>query len=347
MTREPFPALFCRVSIVLIITLRSIVMKRLTTIILAALLVTTMAGGASAADMFMKIGTGPIGGYWFTIGSVWSTLITDMVPGVKASPTPGGAISSIQAIKKKNMHFGFIKGYNGPEAVNGTGPFANDKYEGLRAVASLYPEPMQILFSKSKGYKTVQDLKGKHMSPGKAGFGGAILFGWILEANGMTYDDVKVSYLSYSDSALALKDKNMDFVAITITAPSATYLDVDVQDPLDALALDEKTIKHITSKYPVGTGILPKGTYSGMDKDVLCLSSPCFLVAGDWLDEETVYQSTKVFWENVEKFHAIAPEIKREMSLQKALDGLNIPLHKGAYKYYVEKGLTVPDQFKP
>ncbi len=322
-------------------------MKKLQAMILSLALTLVLSGSAAAADTFLKIGTGPIGGYWFTIGSIWSTLITESVPNLKASPTPGGAISNIQAISKKAMTYGFIKGYNGPEAINGTGPFEKHKFPGLRAVLSLYPEPMQILFPKSKGYKSVEDLRGKHMSPGKAGFGGAILFGWILDVNGMSYSDVKVSYLSYSDSALALKDKNMDFVAITISAPSATYLDVDVQEPLDALALDQKTIDAITKKYPVNTYVLRKGTYSGMDKDVLCLSSPAFIVAGDWLDEETVYQSTKIFWENVEKFHTIAPDIKRELNLKTALDGINIPLHKGAYKYYVEKGMTIPDAIKP
>ena len=322
-------------------------MKKMRLTILSLCCVLIMAGSASAADTFLKIGTGPIGGYWFTIGSIWSTLITDHVPNVKASPTPGGAISNIQAIAKKSMHYGFVKGYNAPEAINGTGPFEKHKFEGLRAVASLYPEPMQILFPKSKGYKTVEDLRGKHMSPGKMGFGGAILFGWILEANGMTYDDVKVSYLSFSDNALALKDKNMDFVAVTISAPSATYLDVDVQEPLDALELDDKTVDYITKKYPVNTWVMKKGTYAGMDKDVRCLSSPAFLVAGDWLSEDIVYQSTKLFWENVEKFHSIAPDIKRELNLKTSLEGINIPLHKGSYKYYVEKGLTVPDAIKP
>jgi TRAP-type uncharacterized transport system substrate-binding protein len=35
------------------------------------------------------------------------------------------------------------------------------------------------------------------------------------------------------------------------------------------------------------------------------------------------------------------------MSLETAFQSLNIPLHVGAYKYYKEMGVTVPDALLP
>jgi hypothetical protein len=36
-----------------------------------------------------------------------------------------------------------------------------------------------------------------------------------------------------------------------------------------------------------------------------------------------------------------------DMSVQNALTGLSAPLHKGAYRFWKEQGLEIPDKFKP
>jgi len=59
------------------------------------------------------------------------------------------------------------------------------------------------------------------------------------------------------------------------------------------------------------------------------------------LPEELVYRVTKAFWENiadVQKVHAKGQLI----TIETALDGISVPLHPGAARYYTEIGLKVP-----
>lgn len=310
---------------------------------------TLLCTPALAADKFLKIGSGPVGGYWVPLAATWSTLITEHVPGVKASSTPGGSISNLNTMKKGNMDLGYGKGFNLVDAYEGRGPFEGKRFPEIRAIASIYIEPLQILFPKEMGVKTVQDLKGKSCSPGQKGYGGEILFNYVLQEAGMTYKDLKgVSYLNFSDAALSMKDRNLDFVAIQTSAPSGSFLDVDVQTPIAALEIEPGARKVLEEKYGLFNHVIPGNTYKGMNgKDVTTIASSVAIFATNKLSEDIVYQITKVMWENVEQFHAVSPTIKQEYLLKNALLGITTPLHKGAYKYYAEMGLAIPPKAMP
>lgn len=50
-----------------------------------------------------------------------------------------------------------------------------------------------------------------------------------------------------------------------------------------------------------------------------------------------VYQMTKCIWENLEEVTQIADSLKW-MAKETAVDGLGVPLHAGAERYYKEIG---------
>ncbi|MFP3442179.1 TAXI family TRAP transporter solute-binding subunit, partial [Pantoea sp. SIMBA_133] len=58
--------------------------------------------------------------------------------------------------------------------------------------------------------------------------------------------------------------------------------------------------------------------------------------------EEHVYQITKAMFENLPFLNNIHPAT-RDMALEKALDGLPIPLHAGAARYFQEQGIEIPE----
>ena len=86
---------------------------------------------------------------------------------------------------------------------------------------------------------------------------------------------------------------------------------------------------------------LAKGSYPGQEKEINTIAQPNFLAVNDNVDEEHVYKLTKTMYENLTFLAAIHPAVK-VMNIQKAMDGLPVPLHPGAVRYYKEVGLTVP-----
>ena len=67
---------------------------------------------------------------------------------------------------------------------------------------------------------------------------------------------------------------------------------------------------------------------------MLCTSSD--------LSEELVYQMTKSIFDNTD-YLAKAHAAGKAVSAENALKGMTIPLHRGAAKYFKEKGLKVPE----
>lgn len=64
------------------------------------------------------------------------------------------------------------------------------------------------------------------------------------------------------------------------------------------------------------------------------------------IDDETVYRTTKAFWEAVKAGLDNYPWMQG-VQLETAFDYLNIPLHPGAVRYYEEIGLEIPEDLRP
>ena len=86
---------------------------------------------------------------------------------------------------------------------------------------------------------------------------------------------------------------------------------------------------------------LPPGTYPGQEETITTAASSNVLVARDDVPEEIVYNLTKLLWENLpvlQEIHAAT----NSMSIENALQGIPLPLHRGALRYYKEQGLDIP-----
>jgi hypothetical protein len=83
---------------------------------------------------------------------------------------------------------------------------------------------------------------------------------------------------------------------------------------------------------------IPAGTYDGQTEAVETAAVGNFLITHDGVPEETVYQMTKLMFENLDKLTA-AHAAAKAIDLAKANDGMPIPLHPGAERYYKEKGI--------
>lgn len=84
---------------------------------------------------------------------------------------------------------------------------------------------------------------------------------------------------------------------------------------------------------------IPAGTYENQKEDVDTLAIKMILMADASVDEETIYQMTKVFWENLDQLettHAIVKQMKIENAVTELA---GIPLHDGAKRYYEEMGV--------
>ena len=163
---------------------------------------------------------------------------------------------------------------------------------------------------------------------------------------------VCLDWLSFSGISQRMKDNQADAGFITAGIPTAAVMELTSTADIDFLNLDDALIKKITDTWPFYAKVtIPAGTYRGQDKAVNTVAVMAQWVTDAQIPDDTIYELTKALWE--EGTHVLrgdkAPSAAtimgqvhakgKDVQLRTALDGMAIPLHPGAVRYYKEKGL--------
>ena len=235
-------------------------MKKIVTaglaVVMSAALLTGCGGGGDQASSggggktFLNIGTGGTAGTYYPIGGAIAEILNNKIDGMNASAQSTGAtVANINMLKDGSVDMAIVQNDITYYAVNGTEMFQDKKVTNLKGIASLYPETCQFVTLDSTGIKTIADLKGKRVAVGAAGSGAEANARQILEAYGITYDDIQVQYLSFGEGASALKDGNVDAAFLTAGFPTAAVQDISSQNkirllPVDPAKADELSVLH-------------------------------------------------------------------------------------------------------
>ncbi len=311
-------------------------MKKLLTLLLALCLLLP-AGGALAKE-YMILGTGSTGGTYYALGGDISSLWMKYLD-VDVTPTETAASkANILAINEGDQELAFAQNDMMYYAATGNAEvFAGETIESFSAIGSLYPEAVQIVVGADTDIHKVSDLKGKNVSIGQTGSGTMYNAMQVLEAAGLTVDDVKAQYLSFTESADAFQNRQVDALFITAGIPNPSIIEAANKRPIRLLVLEDDQMKALQEKYSFYVPVtVPKGTYQGMDEDLVIPSTNAVLICAKSLDEELVYNLTKTLFEHSgELTHAKGAEIKAETAVQ----GSPVDFHPGAARYYKEIGL--------
>ena len=226
--------------------------------------------GGSGSNKFINIATGGTAGTYYPIGGAMAEILNKAIPGMNASAQSTGAtVANINMLKEGSVDLAIVQNDITYYAVNGTEMFKDKKVENLRGITALYPETCQIVTLESTGIKSVADLKGKRVAVGAAGSGAEANARQILEAYGITYDDIDEQFLSFGEAASALKDGNVDAAFVTAGFPTAAVQDITSQNKVRLLPIEADKADALIAKYPFYTKTkIPAGTYAGFDEEV-------------------------------------------------------------------------------
>ncbi|MGU3400885.1 TAXI family TRAP transporter solute-binding subunit [Brucellaceae bacterium D45D] len=304
----------------------------------AALSLSLSAGGAQAQE-FINVLTGGTSGVYYPLGVALSEIYAK---GIKGSRTQVQAtkasVENLNLLQQGKGEIGFSLGDSVQEAVKGNKeagfPRPLDK---LRGIAAIYPNYIQIVASQESGIKSLADLKGKSLSVGAPASGTELNARAIFKAAGMSYEDLgKIEYLPFAESVELIKNRQLDATLQSAGIGVASIRDLATSLPINVVAVPKADVEKIGAPYV--SVIIPAGTYDGQSADVETAAVGNFLISHEGVSDETAYQMTKLLFENVPQLvasHAAAKAIDPA----KALDGMPVPLHPGAEKYYREAGI--------
>ena len=291
----------------------------------------------------ISIATGGMGGVYFPLGGAIAAVVTKYVPNVEAAAeVTAASVDNCKLVAAKKSDLAIVMGDTVYDACQGLGKF-KEKLP-LQNLAVLYPNVMQIVVPKGKGIKKVADMRGKTISTGAPGSGVEVMALRILEANGINPDkDVKRDRLGASESGGALKDGKIDGFFWCGGVPTASVLDLAASPGTKiSFVPNADSIEKMTVKYgPVYYATtIPKGAYPGLEEDVPVAAVANLLIVNEAMDEKLAYDILAAIFDHREELVAVHKQAD-SVELKGAVVGSPIPYHKGALKYFKDKGLEI------
>ncbi len=311
---------------------------------LALALAVPLAG----AQQQLSISTGGTGGVYYPYGGGLAELINKYVDGYAAvAEVTGASVENMALIGRGDSDLALALADTVYQAYTGTGRFEGRRIEKTRALGSIYPNAVQIVTLANSGIKSLQDLKGKRVSVGAPGSGTEVNANAILEANGITYDQLTVQRLNFNETADALRDGDIDAGFWSVGPPTSSILNLAATRDIAIVPLSDDEIANAQKLEPVfAPYTLRAGMYDKVDTPVPSISIPNVLVVNADMSDDLAYAITKVLFEKTAELIAIHPAAN-DTTVDFSLTSTPVPLHPGAIRYYEEIGATIPDRLRP
>ena len=316
-----------------------------------------LAAFAVAQDIkFFRIGTGGTAGTYYPIGGLLSNAISNPpgsrecdkggscgVPGLVATAVASnGSVANINGITSGQLESGFTQSDVAYWAYTGTGTYeGKPKVADLRLIANLFPESIHIVARKGSGINSVVDLKGKRVSLDEPGSGTLVDARIILAAFGITEKDIKAEYLKPNQSGDKLRDGGLDAFFFVGGYPTGAISELaSAGGGIDLVPVTGPEVDKMRAQYGFfAPDTIPANTYKGIG-EVKTISVGAQWVTSTKQSDALIYEVTKALWnENTRKLLDAGHAKGRDIQSKTALDGIGIPLHPGAERFYREAGL--------
>lgn len=301
------------------------------------------------------LATASTGGTFYPVGVAIATLSK-----VKIEPEHGFSLSAISSagsgeniklLAEDQAQFAILQGLYGAWAWKGEGRLEQSgKQTELRSISMLWQNVEHFSIRSSLvDSGTVEDLKrlerGKNkFSIGSKNSGTEGSGRQILTELNIATDKFNLAYMGYGASASALQNGVIDGMNTPAGVPvnAVTRALAALQDRLTVLDFTDEQLQQANREYPLWTRyVIPANTYPHQDKPINTIAQPNFLAVRADIPEEEVYTITKSLYDNLGYLGAIH-KATSVMSIDKAIDGLAVPLHPGAARYFQEQGIEIP-----
>ncbi|WP_420862545.1 TAXI family TRAP transporter solute-binding subunit [Algirhabdus cladophorae] len=322
---------------------------------LGAAMALGLAGGAVAQDIqFFSIGTGGTSFTYYPVGGVIANAISKPpgsrecgkggscgVDGLIASAVSSrGSVDNINAIISGLRNSGFAQSDVAYWAFTGTGTREGEEpATELRTIAALFEEHIHLVTLADSGINSVADLAGKTVSLDEPGSGTFVDANLILEAYGLSIDDVSAEALKGNAASEALRNGKIDAFFVVAGYPTGGIVELASAADIALVPISGEGAEALTSEFGFfAQSDIPAGTYEGIDAvSTVSVGAQWFTSANE--DEELIYNITQALWnEESRRLLDVGHAKGASITPDTALAGVGVPLHPGAERFYREAG---------
>jgi TRAP transporter TAXI family solute receptor len=300
------------------------------------------------AQMQLSVATGGTGGVYYPMGGGLAEIINNHIDGYSATAeVTGASVENMGLVATGDADLAIGLADTVQQAQTGTGRFEGQQLEMIRGIASLYANMVQIVTLEGSGINSLEDMRGRRVSIGAPGSGTEVNAAAILEANGLSYDDIEEQRLNFNETADALANGDIDAGFWSVGAPTSSILNLATTQSISMVSLSDAEIGAAMAANPIfAQTTLPGGLYTGVDADVAVLGVPNVLVVSSEMSDDLAYAITSAMFENIADLQAVHPAAN-QTTVAFTLAATPVPLHPGAIRYYEEIGAEIPARLRP
>ncbi len=290
------------------------------------------------AKEFITVGTGPTSGIYFPIGGAFATALSDYGYQTSAEATNATG-QNIQNILNGDAEIAIAMQDAVMQAYTATGAYeGKEPATGLKALMRLWPNYVQLVTTADTGITSVGDLKGKRVGVGAANSGVEINARMILNAYGITYDDITPDYLAYGEAIDNMKNGQCDAVFVTSGLPNATVMDLGVSYDMVVIPIDGEGREKLVNDYPYyAESVIPANTYNNTE-DVEGVFVYNIMLVREDLSDDMVYDILNGVFENINTIKASHNAADKNIDITFGVDDIQLPLHPGAEAFWKDNG---------
>ena len=301
----------------------------------------SVSGGTAPHDpVTINFPTASSGGALYAVGAAITNLWDTEIDYISASSqASNGGIDNLTQVSEGESQVSIAISSNCFQCLNGTDSFEGYAYDDLKVIAGLYFNPNQVVVTEKSGVTDLAGIKGKHFAVAAAGSSVEGECKNHFTAAGLTYpDDINCEYIAFTDAADMLQNSTIDGAWIMSGAPAAAVTQACTSG-CKLVNISDDIISTLQADYPwYAPFTIPAGTYPNQDEDVQTSAIKMVMFCRGDLDEQTVYDLTRTFWENIDQLGEAQGNLKGLTAEEAVKDIANLPLHPGAEKYYKEVG---------
>ena len=286
----------------------------------------------------IRLATGGTTGTYYAYGTALAQILGEKTGVSITVQSSGASKANIQLMDAGEIELAMVQNDVMSYAWNGVDLFTGEQTQKFNAMAALYAEVCQVVANPAAGIRTIADLRGKNVSVGDAGSGTEFNARHILEAYGISFRDINVHNLGFGPSADALRDNKIDAFFCVAGAPTPAIVDLAMNRDIVVLQIDDAHAAQLSAKYPFYTQFpIPAGSYRGQNQPVRTVAVKATFIVSPRVAEDVVYSLTKALFENIPQI--IQAHAKgSELSTSYAVEGISVPFHPGAARYFREIG---------
>ncbi len=313
--------------------------KKLIALLMATVMLTGAISGCSEANNLV-MGTASSTGTFYYVGAAIGNAISENSELNVMVQATAGSNENVALVLSGDIDIGMANSDAVYAAYHGIMSYEEAGSLDVLEVAALYNSQLHVFVTEKSGITDISELKGKKVCIGSPGTSYLFINEAILNAYGISIDDVSPYYMNYAEAAEALSNGDIDAAFQTGGYPIAGIQQYAATTSFRMLPIAEDVISQVTEEYPFAIPTtIPAGVYENQanETEVATLAYQTCLFTSSWVDEEKIYEFTKLMLETLDSYQE-TNDATRQISLETVATQY-IPFHPGAERYYREIGI--------